>query len=148
MEVAYISALSALAGSFVGGLTSGVASWLSQRAQVRAARLEHELSRREDLYKDFITSASKAYGDALVSNEPQVPVLVDLYAMISVMRVVSLPQTLASAEKVMHSTTEAYFGPNRTVRELYEGVQQGHGIDPLKEFSQAARLELRALTPL
>jgi hypothetical protein len=32
MDVAYISALSALAGSFVGGLTSGIASWLSQRA--------------------------------------------------------------------------------------------------------------------
>ena len=92
MDVAYISALSALAGSVVGGLTSGITTWLSQRAQVRAVRLEHELSRREMLYKDFIISASKAYGDAMVSNDPQIPVIVDLYAMISIMRVMSLPQ--------------------------------------------------------
>lgn len=47
MEVAYISAVSALAGSVVGGITSGFTTWLSQRTQVRAARLKHELSRRE-----------------------------------------------------------------------------------------------------
>jgi hypothetical protein len=148
MDVAYISALSALAGSFVGGLTSGVASWLSQRASVRAGRLEHELSRREQLYKDFITSASKAYGDAITKNEAQIEVIVDLYAMISTMRVVSAPQTLACAEKVMHTTALAYYEPNKTVRDLHEAVSKGHGIDPLKEFSEAARAELRTLTPL
>ena len=147
MDVAYISALSALAGSVVGGLTSGITTWLSQRAQVRAVRLEHELSRREMLYKDFIISASKAYGDAMVSNDPQIPVIVDLYAMISIMRVVSLPQTLASAEKVMHATTQVYFEQNRTVRELHDRVMKGNAVDPLKEFSEAARNELRAFTP-
>jgi hypothetical protein len=147
MEVAYISALSALAGSFIGGITSGVASWLSQRAQVRAGRLEHELSRRERLYKDFIIAASKAYGDAIVSNDPQVPVIVDLYAMVSVMRVVSAPGTLAAAETIMHETTQAYFEPNKTIRELYERVKGGNGIDPLRAFSEAARAELRDFTP-
>ncbi len=147
MDVAYISALSALAGSVVGGLTSGITTWLSQRAQVRAGRLEHELSRRELLYKDFIIAASKAYGDAMVSNDPQIPVIVDLYALISIMRVVSLPQTLASAEKVLHATTRVYFEPNKTVRELHEQVGSGVAIDPLKEFSEAARNELRVFTP-
>jgi hypothetical protein len=47
MDVAYLSALSALAGSIVGGLTSGVGGWLNQRAQARAGRLEHEILRRE-----------------------------------------------------------------------------------------------------
>ena len=147
MDVASISALSALAGSIVGGLTSGIATWISQRAQVRAARLEHELSRREQLYKEFISAASKTYGDAMVSNEPEVPAIVDLYAMISIMRVVSSPQTLACAEKLMHETTQTYFEPNKTVRELHERVKTGNGIDPLKEFSEAARAELRTLTP-
>jgi hypothetical protein len=147
MDVAYISAMSALAGSVVGGLTSGITTWLSQRAQVRAGRLEHELSRREMLYKDFIVSASKAYGDAMVSNELQIPVIVDLYAMISIMRVVSSAETLASAEMVMHETARVYFEPNRTIRELHESVMDGKGVDPLKEFSEAARAELRAITP-
>ena len=49
MDVAYISALAALAGSVVGGLTSGLATWVSQRAQVRAGQLAHEMSQRDDL---------------------------------------------------------------------------------------------------
>ena len=72
MDVAYLSALSAIAGSVVGGLTAGITTWVSQRAQARAGHLAHEMSRRDDLYKDFIVAASKAYGDALLSNEPQV----------------------------------------------------------------------------
>jgi hypothetical protein len=39
MDIAYLSALSAVAGSVVGGLTSGIATWLSQRAQVKAGEL-------------------------------------------------------------------------------------------------------------
>ena len=54
MDVAYISALSALAGSVVGGLTSGIGTWLNQRFQAKNATLGHELSRRQELYKDFI----------------------------------------------------------------------------------------------
>jgi len=73
MDVAYISALSALAGSMVGGFTSTVTTWLTQRAQVRAGLLAREVSRREELYRDFIMAASKTYGDALVSSDPQLP---------------------------------------------------------------------------
>ena len=78
MDVASISALSALAGSVVDGLTSGFTTWLSQRAQARAGQLAHDKSQREDLYKDFIIAASKAYGDAAVSNEPKIQELVAL----------------------------------------------------------------------
>ena len=33
MDVAYVSAISALAGSVIGGLTSGYTTWLTQRSQ-------------------------------------------------------------------------------------------------------------------
>jgi hypothetical protein len=80
MDVAYISALSALAGSVVGGLTSGITTWMNQRAQSRAMQVAHAVSRREDLYRDFIIAASKAYGEAIVSNEPQIQEIIALYA--------------------------------------------------------------------
>jgi len=147
MDVAYVSALAALAGSVVGGLTSGITTWLSLRAQARIGQLAHELSRREDLFKDFIVAASKAYGDALMSNEPQVPELVALSALISRMRVLSSPRTVASAEKIMEATISSYFAPNKTFRELHDLMKSGAGIDPLKDFSEAAREELRAFTP-
>ena len=147
MDVAYLSALSAIAGSLVGGLTSGFTTWLSQRSQARAGQLAREMSRRDDLYKDFIDAASKAYGHALVSNEPQVQELVALYAMVSRMRVMSLPRTVACAEKVMRVTTDTYFAPNKTIHELHDELTKSEaGIDPLKDFSEAARDELRVFT--
>ena len=143
MNVAFISALSALSGSVVGGLTSGITTWLGLRAQARDGQLAREMSRRDDLYKDFIVAASKAYGEAILSNEPRIEELVALYAMISRMRVVSLPRTLAAAEKVVDTTIGTYFAPNKTIRELQEMMKKGTGIDPLKDFSEVAREELR-----
>ena len=149
MDVAYLSALSAIAGSVVGGLTSGIATWLSQRAYARSGRLAQEMSRRDDLYKDFIVAASKAYGDAVLSNEPQIQEILALYAMISRMRLMSLPRTVACAEKVMDITITTYFAPNQTLRELHDLTKSGTAwIDPLKDFSEAARDELGAFTSL
>jgi hypothetical protein len=142
MDVAYISALSALAGSVVGGFTSTVTTWLTQRAQTRAGQITHEIARREDLYRDFIIAASKTYGDALVSSEPQLPELVALYAMISRMRVLSRPRTVICADKIMLAIIDTYFSPNRSVRELRDMMKAGTGIDPLKDFSEAAREEV------
>ncbi len=143
MNVAYVSALSALAGSVIGGLTTGLTSWLNQRSQAKADRTSRELSRREELYRDFIVAASKAYGDALASNEPPIQELVELYAMLSRMRVLSAERTVSSADKVIVATIDTYFAPNKTVRELREVIKSGKGIDPLGEFSEAARDELR-----
>jgi hypothetical protein len=146
MDVAYISALSALAGSVVGGLTSGFTTWLSQRAQAKAGQLALNLSRREELFKDFIVAASKAYGEAIVSNEPQLQEIIALYAMISRMRVLCLPPTVACADQIMVTTIGKYFEPNRTIRDLHEMMKSGTEMDPLREFSEAAREELGAFT--
>jgi hypothetical protein len=146
MEVAFLSALSAIGGSLVGGLTSGFTTWLSQRSQARAAQLAREMSRRDDLYKDFIVAASRVYGHALMNNEAQVQQLVDLYGMISRMRVMSLPRTVACAETVMEITTDTYFASNKTIHELHELMKSKTGMDPLRDFSEAARDELEAFT--
>jgi len=143
MNVAFLSAFSALAGSVVGGLTSGITNWLTLRSQERAGQFTREMSRRDDLYKDFIVAASKTYGDALISNEPHLQELVTLYAMISRMRLLSSPQTVARAEKVVRATIDTYFAPNKTIRELHELIQSGTDIDPLRDFSEAAREELQ-----
>ncbi len=152
MDIAYVSALAALAGSVVGGVTTGVttclSAWLNQRGQARAARFAHDFARRQDLYRDFIVAASKAYGGALVSSEPQVQELIDLYAMISRMRVMARPETITRADRVMRVTIETYFAPNKTVRELNDLIRTNTAMDPLREFSEAAREELQALRVL
>ena len=148
MDTAYISAISALAGSVIGGLTTGFTTWVSQRSQARAGMVAHNLARREDLVRVFILSASKTYGDAIINSDPNMPELIDLYAMISRMRVLSMPKTVACGDIVMQSIVETYFAPNSTVADIRELVKTGHGIDPLKDFAEAAREELRAFAML
>jgi hypothetical protein len=144
MDPAYLSAAAALSGSIVGGLTPALTTWVSQRTQARAALIAREISRRDELYKEFIATASKAYRDAVVSNEPQIPDLIALYAMVCRMRVQSSPNTVACAEKVMELTINTYLAPNRTIQELNELLGKDKSeIDPLKEFSEAARQDLR-----
>jgi hypothetical protein len=145
VDVAYISALSALAGSVIGGMTSGVTTWLNQRSQTRAGQIAHEVARRQELYKDFIVLASQAYAEALVSSEPKVNELISLYAMISRMRALSSSDIVTCAERVLLETTKAYFEPNRTVPELRELIRSGTGVDPLKDFAEAVREEFRRL---
>ena len=146
MDVAYITALSALAGSAVGGFTSGLTTWITQRSHTRAGQIARDTARRQDLYRDFIIAASKTYGDALVSSEPRLPELVALYAMIGRMRVLSAPRIVASADRIMLTIIDTYFSPNQSVRELRDLLNAGAGIDPLKDFSEAAREEVNLLT--
>jgi hypothetical protein len=147
-DVAYISALSALAGSVIGSLASGVTTWLNRHAESKANWLARDISRRQDLYRDFIISASKAYGEAIVTDEPQIQEIVDLYALVSRMRVLSRPKTIECADKVLRVTIDTYFLPNKTISELNETLKNGASIDPLKEFAVAAREELQGLTPI
>ena len=95
MDVAFICALSAPAGSVVGGVTSGLATWRNQRFQARAEKLAHESTRRQDLYKDLIVAALKTYAEALVISEPKIDEVIGLFAMISRMRVLSPPQMVS-----------------------------------------------------
>ena len=142
MDAAYLSALAALAGSVTGGLTSLVASWLTQHEQFRAQQLVHEISRREDLYKDFIQGASKLYTDAFEHDKAEVSKLVNLYALISRMRVLSSPAVIEHADRVARVIIETYLAPNKTFGDVRE-VLDNDAMNPLREFSNACRDELR-----
>lgn len=147
MEVAYLSALSALAGSIFGGATAGITTWLSLRSQARVSHRTGQLVRRQELFSEFITAASKAYGEALFSTEPKIQDLIALYALVSRMRVLCSPEIVASAERIITATIDTYYAPNRTVREVNDMTQSGTLLDPLREFSETAREELGALRP-
>ncbi len=144
MDGAIISALAALAGSVVGGLTALGTSWLTQQAQARAHESARDRTAREALYSDFIVEASRLYGDAWVNDKPEMSNLIGLYAMVSKMRVRSSPRIIENAEKVALTIVETYFTPNRTLRELRD-MLESEGMDPLRGFSQACREELRSL---
>ncbi len=145
MDVAYVSAFAALGGSVVGGLISGIATWLAQRSQVLAGHRAHQISHREDLFRDFIFAASKAYGQAMMSNQPDLQDIVSMYGAINRMQVLCFPRTIACAQRVARATGETYLRPNKTFRDILEMMEKGTGVNPLTEFAEAAREELRSL---
>ena len=140
MDNSIISALSALTGAAVGGLTTGVANWFNHRSQLRAQWLNHERNRRQILYKDFIEEASKCYIDALQHNEADVPGLVGLYAKLNRMRVLSSPPVIESADIVARKILDTYLEPDRSFFELREMAVNGT-IDLLHGFSAACHDE-------
>ena len=142
MDAAYLSALSALAGSVVGGLTTSFSTWIGSSVSAKASLRSGHLARREELFRDFIVMASRVYGEALISSEPKIPELVELYALLSRMRVLCQPETVAAGERVMNSITDTFLAPNKTFKQLHELVKAGGSIDPLNEFGTAARQEI------
>ena len=144
MNAAYVSALAALAGSVIGGLTTFAAAWVTQRQQANVQVLLQEKTRRQDLYKQFIEEASELYVDALMHDQFAIPPLVSLYAAVNKMRVISSTGIVERADKIVRTILETYYLPNKTLPELRAMVESGL-LDPLRDFSEACRKELSAL---
>jgi hypothetical protein len=68
-----------------------------------------------------------------------------MYSAINRMEVVCLPQTVECAQRIVHATLETYFHPNKTLPEILAMMKSETGMNPLSEFTQAAREELRNL---
>jgi hypothetical protein len=144
VDVSIISALAALTGAAVGGLTSGIATWLNHRSQVRAEWVLHEKSRRQILYRDFIEEAAKCYIDALQHDQPDIPGLVGLYAKLSGMRALSSSTVVQCADDVTRKILDTYLEPDKSFVQLREMAIDG-SIDLLQDFSAACRDEFEEM---
>ena len=144
MDASIITTLAALTGAAVGGLTSGLASWLIQRTQARAQWLAQEKLLRQELYKEFIEEASKCHIDALQHDKPDIPALVGLYAKVARMRVLSSQTVLERAEQIERTIIDMYLEPDKTFPELREMANSG-SIELLRNFSEACRAEFESL---
>jgi hypothetical protein len=147
MNASIISALAALLGAAIGGLTSVLASWLTQQTQAKAQWIAQERARRQELYKDFIEEAAKCYVDALQHDKPDISTLVEIYAKIDRMRVQSSSQVVESAERVGRQIVDTYLAPDKSFLELREMLNSGE-INLLREFSEACREEFDSLRAL
>ena len=136
MDIAYLSTLSALAGSVVGGLTSGVATWLSQRVQARETQLAREMSRRDTPLQGFHWCGIESLWRSHYEQEPNVQELVALLCHDQQDVRPVLAANRRGAENIMRATIDAYFAPGKTIREFHELVQSGTGIDLLKELQR------------
>lgn len=141
MNPAYISAISALAGAVIGGLTSFLTSWSIQRAQLRHAHREAETAKLEALYSDFIIEAARIFGDALNRQAGNITDIIGLYTMTGRLRLLSSQAVVDAAVRVEHKIMEAYSGPNFSLSEVRAQASKGE-LNLLGEFSDACRKDL------
>lgn len=145
MDPAILSAASALTGSLIGGVSTLTASWLTQRRQFRAQALVHEAVKRETLYAEFIIEASKRFTEAWSWQAETPEVVAGLYSALERMRLTSSPEVIRVAEEMVRRVLEAYAEGNKTFDELREFVRKEDEFDPLRDFAEVCRIELRAL---
>lgn len=141
MDAGYLSTISALAGSAIGALASLTTSWLTQHAQLRTTQRLQDRARREALYGEFIREASRLFADAFEHELDDPAKLVQLYALVSTMRLFGAPRTVHEAETVVNQIGAAYFAPNKELQRFANFTCDGE-LDPLYAFSRACRDEL------
>jgi hypothetical protein len=142
MDASIISALAALTGAAIGGLTSIIGAWLTQQTQVTQEVATDKL-RRQELYREFIEDASKTYGDALEHDKTDVSALIGIYTKINRMRFLSSPKVVESAEQLARAIIDTYLAPNVTLPELRDMMDKGR-LDPFRFFAEACRGEILA----
>lgn len=141
MELTYMPAVAAFSGSASGALATVLTGWVTQRRRDRARVKSQSNVKREELYKDFIKEASRLYADALIKDKSEISELVDLYALIGRMKILSSDDVIREAEKVARLILETYIAPNKTFLDLPELLKKA---DPLRDFSEACRRELQS----
>jgi hypothetical protein len=140
MDSGYITALAALGGAALGGLTSFATSWTTLRTQMKAQRSASSKSKRQKLYNAFIDDAAKIYGDALIHDKLELTGLINLHALVSRMHIVSSRPVIETAVNVMKAITETYSQPNKSSEEIEAMISNGN-VDILRSFSEACRNE-------
>jgi len=139
MNLMFIPAIAAFSGSASGAISTSVTNWFNQRRQERARRSSRSMAKREALYKAFIEETSRLYADALANETSEFSKLVDMYALIGRMKVLSSDAVVEAAEKVSGLIIDTYLAPNRSLGDLPGLIAK---LDPLREFSEACRREL------
>jgi hypothetical protein len=144
LEPAVLAALSAILGSAVGGSASIATAWLTQRSQGRREHIEAEIQKREQLYVEFIAEGSKLIIEAFDHQLQSPERLTPLYSVVNRIRLRCSEEVLAATERTATRIIEHYLGPNLSPEEMRQTLL-ARPDDPLKDFSEACRHELRML---
>ena len=142
MDSNLITALAGVLGAVSGASAAIATTWITQKNQTIRERAKSETRKREILYGDFITEASRLIADAFDHSLDTPETLVKLYANLGRIRLVSSDTVLTAAEECCDRILKLYAQPNRTMAEIFTGLHSGE-LEVFKHFSEACRVELR-----
>jgi hypothetical protein len=148
MEATLITAMAGVFGSLVGGSASLATTWLTKRTEIVRTTAERNRRERESLYNEFLTEASRVAVHALTHSFEGPDQIVALYGILSRIRLVAGNAVVREGEVCCVRILATYGKPSITADELRGMFAAAHDLaelDPLKEFSNACRQELRLI---
>ena len=140
LDSSFVTAIAAVAGSLVGGLTSFVSSYVTQRHQGHADRVVKDLERREDLYARFDGLAAELLLDALDHSLEDPARLIGMATLTGRIRLASSKPVLEAAEAVVDELLASYQRPPIDPREVIRTAPREF-LAPLVAFTAACRAE-------
>jgi len=143
MNPATLSALAALGGSALGGITPVISNYLIQRGLTKRELLSRQLDERQTLYADFIQFATKVFVNATTKSLDDIDDLVALYALVSRIRLFASEPVIQAAEAFAARVTKRYGEASLSIEDLRNATVAPH-VDPLHDFSTLCRQEMRA----
>src|SRR5690242_5152896 len=144
MDAMFLTALSGVLGSLVGGSATVATAWITQQTLSKQERIGAEIHHRETLYSDFIRESSKLVVDSFEHTLEAPDTLLPAYELINRIRLSASDDVLREAENVLRQITELYFSPNLSVAEVRALIQSGTA-DPVRPFADACRSELKLM---
>jgi hypothetical protein len=144
MDSASLSAFSALAGAMVGGVTTIITSWTTQRAQSRSARIAEERARRDELYGKFLDETARLYSHAMKEDTINHENLVGIFALRGRILLQSSAPVAKTADAIIKRLVAVYMTPNRSDADLWQDIENSSD-DLMVAFAQECRRELSAL---
>jgi hypothetical protein len=144
MDSAYLSALSALAGTMIGGVTTFLTSWTTQMAQARSARLSEERARRDQLYSKFLDETARLYSYAMSEDKINHKNLVNIFALRGRILLQSSSSIVEAADAIIKRLVSLYMTPNRSDDDLLRDIENSSD-DLMVAFAKVCRAELRLL---
>ena len=105
------------------------------------------MAHREELYAQFIKEATNLYADSLDKTLENPASLIGMYSLIGRIRLVGSDKVLLAAEKLAETIVDSYNRPPIKFEDVYKLWREERG-DPLKEFTEACRVERKLMLKL
>ena len=144
MDTNFITAMSGVLGSLVGGSATLATAWITQKTLTRRELSVADMRNREKVYAEFIGECARLLIDAFVHTLEDPEKLMPLYALTNRIRLTASQPVLDEAERLLKRITEQYFSSNLTVEDMRR-LAGSDAADPLMAFAEACRVELRTV---
>jgi hypothetical protein len=144
MDMTWVSALSGVLGSLVGGSVTFATAWVTQKAVTRRELIREEMNKRESLYNSFIGACAKRLIDAFAHQLDTPEPMLSVYELLNHIRLTASKPVLVEAERLLSRITEQYFAEPLSVEEVRR-LARSESADPMRAFGEACRNELAKL---